>query len=106
MARGSKPGERRGGREAGTPNKITTSIKEAVLETFLNLGGVSHMTSWAKETPTDFYRIAAKLIPQQISADVKHIHDVSDIPDSELANIAAGGSTGTPKAKTGQTKVH
>lgn len=26
--RGSKPGERRGGRKAGTPNKATASIKE------------------------------------------------------------------------------
>lgn len=27
--RGSKPGERRGGRKAGTPNKATASIREA-----------------------------------------------------------------------------
>lgn len=27
--RGSKPGERRGGRQKGTPNKATASIKEA-----------------------------------------------------------------------------
>jgi len=29
MAGGSKPGERRGGRQAGTPNKATVEIKEA-----------------------------------------------------------------------------
>src|SRR5688572_25334426 len=28
MARGSKPGERRGGREKGTPNKATQDIKD------------------------------------------------------------------------------
>lgn len=28
MPRGSKPGERRGGRVAGTPNKATASLKE------------------------------------------------------------------------------
>src|SRR5689334_9428245 len=28
MARGSKPGERRGGRQAGTPNKLTQEISE------------------------------------------------------------------------------
>lgn len=27
MPRGSKPGERRGGRQAGTPNKITADVK-------------------------------------------------------------------------------
>lgn len=30
--RGSKPGERRGGREKGTPNKATASIKDAARE--------------------------------------------------------------------------
>lgn len=29
MPRGSKPGERRGGRKAGTPNKATAEAKEA-----------------------------------------------------------------------------
>lgn len=30
--RGSKPGERRGGRQKGTPNKATASIKDAARE--------------------------------------------------------------------------
>lgn len=29
-ARGSKPGERRGGRKAGTPNKVTADVRAAV----------------------------------------------------------------------------
>jgi hypothetical protein len=29
MPRGAKPGERRGGRQAGTPNKITADIRAA-----------------------------------------------------------------------------
>lgn len=32
MPRGSKPGERRGGREAGTPNRITLTIAEKLQE--------------------------------------------------------------------------
>jgi hypothetical protein len=32
VSRGSKPGERRGGRQAGTPNKATSEIKEAARE--------------------------------------------------------------------------
>ena len=31
-ARGSKPGERRGGRKAGTPNKCTSDLKELARE--------------------------------------------------------------------------
>lgn len=32
MPRGSKPGERRGGRQKGTPNKATADIREAAQE--------------------------------------------------------------------------
>jgi hypothetical protein len=34
MPRGSKPGERRGGRKKGTPNKVTSAQREAFLVTF------------------------------------------------------------------------
>lgn len=47
MARGSKPGERRGGREKGTPNKATREIKEIArqygpdaIEALAKLGGL------------------------------------------------------------------
>lgn len=47
MARGSKPGERRGGRQAGTPNKATLEIKDiaraygpAALELAATLAGL------------------------------------------------------------------
>jgi len=64
------------------------------------------MTSWAQENPSDFYRIAAKLIPQQISADVKHIHDVSDLSDSELTSIATGRSQGAATKAESPDQVH
>ena len=76
MAGKPKGSPKTGGRKKGTPNKLTLSVKEAVLETFQNLGGIDHMTEWAQENPTDFYRIAAKLIPQQINADVTQTHKV------------------------------
>src|SRR4051812_40778050 len=61
---GRKPGSRKtGGRQHGTPNKITLTLKQAVLETFEKLGGAKHMTGWAEKFPSDFYRIAARLIP-------------------------------------------
>lgn len=98
-------GKRNGaGRKPGVPNKITLSVKEAVLETFQNLGGVKHMTKWAKDNPSDFYRIAAKLIPQQIEADVTQTHKVvsaeplnSDEWEQRYgSNMEATG--GTPKS--------
>lgn len=87
-----KGGPKTGGRQKGTPNKYTLSMKDAVLETFAQLGEVKHMVAWATENPSDFYRIAAKLIPTQIEADVKHTKENADgLADAMLADIATGG---------------
>jgi hypothetical protein len=61
------------GRQAGTPNKLTATFKEAVLMAFDNIGGVDHFTEWAKAHPTEFYKIAARLIPaeMQVQAEVQ-----------------------------------
>lgn len=63
-----------GGRVAGTPNKLTKTVRETVLAVFNDLQekpGV-RLLDWAQDEPTEFYRIAAKLIPTDIKADVKH----------------------------------
>jgi hypothetical protein len=36
---GSKPGERRGGRQKGTPNKVTRTLQEAILQALDEAGG-------------------------------------------------------------------
>jgi hypothetical protein len=66
--KGSKPGERRGGRKAGTPNKVTKSAREAFQHAFDTIGGPKRLASWAKVNPTEFYKLFARLIPQ----DVQH----------------------------------
>jgi len=55
--------QKTGGRKRGTPNRVTLSVKQAVLDTFSALGGAKHMTKWARKNPSEFYRIAAKLVP-------------------------------------------
>jgi hypothetical protein len=61
-----------GGRVAGSTNKLTKTVKEKVLEVFNELqeDPTANMLSWAKEEPTEFYKIAAKLIPADINAKV------------------------------------
>lgn len=66
MAKGKKTG----GRVKGTPNKVHSSVKNAVIETFNNLGGVEHMTDWAKLNPNEYYKLAARLIPTEIQAEL------------------------------------
>ena len=61
------------GKPKGTQNKITRTVKETVLAVFNSLQAdpKANLESWAKEAPTEFYRIAAKLIPTDIRGEVK-----------------------------------
>lgn len=62
MAHGIKSG----GRQKGTPNKITRVFREAVQTVYARIGGDKAFATWAQENPTEFYRIAARLIPQEL----------------------------------------
>ena len=70
MPRGSKPGERRGGRKPGTPNKITKGVREALTVAFDRVGGVAALVRWGKENPTEFYKLWGKLLPQQVKQEL------------------------------------
>lgn len=61
-------GHKTGGRQPGTPNKITAAFKDAVRCVYSDIGGDTAFAEWARENPTDFYRIAARLIPTEIAA--------------------------------------
>jgi hypothetical protein len=63
---GSKPGERRGGRKKGTPNKITTDVKDAVLSAFNAAGGKQYLLSVAKADPRTFCTLLGKIIPATV----------------------------------------
>jgi hypothetical protein len=63
--KGSAPGERRGGRKKGTPNKSTASVKAALLECFEGWGGVASLLKWAKKNPTEFVKAWVKMLPAE-----------------------------------------
>ncbi|MCK9385881.1 MAG: hypothetical protein M0Q15_14810 [Nevskia sp.] len=64
------------GRKAGTPNRITTTFKEAVLNVFEKGGGEAWLLEWAKANPTDYFRVAARLIPQEASVNTNSDLDI------------------------------
>ena len=70
---GSKPGERRGGRKAGTPNKLTRSIKEAIEVAFDQVGGAKYLARMAEEQPTAFLTLLGKAMPTQIDANLNAV---------------------------------
>lgn len=69
-----------GGRPVGSTNHLTKTVKETVLAVFNSLQGDKkhNLTAFAKKYPRDFYNIAAKLIPQEVSGNVGLI--LSDDP--------------------------
>lgn len=50
-------GRKTGGRQKGTPNKFSRTIKENLLAVFDQIGGTENMAKWAKENPGEFYRL-------------------------------------------------
>lgn len=67
--KGSKPGERRGGRQRGTPNKIARPLKEMILTALSNVGGVKYLEDQANANPTAFMTLVGKVLPMTIAGD-------------------------------------
>lgn len=65
--RGSKPGEHRGGRKAGTPNKINKQLKDMILEALHGAGGVSYLQEQARENPGPFLALVGKVLPMTVA---------------------------------------
>lgn len=100
---GRKPGTpKTGGRAPGTPNKTTALMKNAMMAVYEQLqtdagGDHSHFKSWAADNPTEFYKLASKLLPIQAEhsgpdgAPIEHALDVSKLSTATLREIADAG---------------
>lgn len=70
--------------------KLNRTVKETVLAVFNELQSDPKvkLSAWAKREPTEFYRIAAKLIPTDVSARVtivgKDLADEKYTADGDL----------------------
>ena len=64
-------GRKTGGRKKGSINRITRSIKEVITDAFheMQLKPGVNMLEWGERNPTEFYRLASKLIPLQLAND-------------------------------------
>lgn len=68
------------GRPKGTQNKLTKTVRETVLSVFNDLqeDPKANLEEWAKKETTEFYRIAAKLIPTEFTGTVRTIIKVTE----------------------------
>jgi hypothetical protein len=68
------------GRVAGTPNKLTASVKEAFSIAFEKIGGAEALAEWATRNKTEFYKLASKLIPTDVNMAVKEVPEARVYP--------------------------
>jgi len=67
-----KPRKKTGGRQKGTANKITTSLKEAILEAAKRAGDgdmVSYLSVQARVNPGPFMSLLGKVLPMQVTGE-------------------------------------
>ncbi len=85
-----------GGRQVGTPNKLTAAFKEAVAIVYNTLGGHEAFAEWAKLNQGEFYKICARLIPGEMRAES---------PDDRITVIIAREQAHTLDAPTLPVKL-
>ncbi len=87
---GLKPKNRRGpakagpGRPPGLQNKVSLSVKAALIAAFEQRGGVASLVAWAEKDPGAFYQLWGRLAPREIVADVS----VTLSPEERLRRVA------------------
>jgi len=58
------------GRRKGSKNKTTVLLKEAIEESFANVGGAEYLTQMAQLEPKAYLTLLAKILPAKIEADI------------------------------------
>jgi hypothetical protein len=76
-----------GGRQPGTPNRLTGAFKEAVQIVYNGLGGHEAFLEWARENPTEYYKIASRLIPGELRQDEDRKVEVIILPASTTVPV-------------------
>jgi hypothetical protein len=77
-----------GGRQKGTPNKITKTIREAILESFENLGGSEYLERMARIEPVAYMTLLGKVLPTQLTG----LEDEPLLPDGFTVKVVGSGS--------------
>jgi hypothetical protein len=64
MAKGRKTG---GGSRAGVPNRLTSAVKDMILEALNQAGGVDYFVAQATLNPSAFMTLVGKVLPLQVA---------------------------------------
>ena len=58
-------GKKTGGRQKGTPNKLTASVKDSILAAFDEVGGPAYLVKQAEDHPVAFLSLLGRVLPIQ-----------------------------------------
>jgi hypothetical protein len=64
-----KDGTKTGGRRKGTPNKLTSQVKDMILQALSDAGGVEYLKEQATKSPAAFLSLVGKVLPLQITGE-------------------------------------
>lgn len=68
-------GKKTGGRQAGTPNKVSAAAKDVIAQAADEIGGLARLVEWLKADPKNeaayWTTIYPKLLPLTVNAAVK-----------------------------------
>lgn len=66
----SRRGNAGKGRQKGSKNKLTATVKEAIEQAFKDVGGAAYLARMAEEQPTAFMSLLGKIMPTQVDANI------------------------------------
>lgn len=79
-----------GGRQKGTPNKLTGDVKAAIAAAFDEVGGKDYLVKLAVSDPRTFCTLVGKIVPMEVGGD-------EDNPLRQIIQVV----TGVPRAAKG-----
>ncbi len=59
-------GQKFGGRKKGTPNKLTQSLKDMILQSLAEAGGVTYLLEQSKSNPNAYLSLVGRVLPLQV----------------------------------------
>lgn len=60
-------GQKTGGRVKGTPNKVTATLKDMILQALDKQGGAEYLYRQADQNPAAFMTLVGKVLPMQVT---------------------------------------
>lgn len=78
------------GRAKGTPNKLTSSIRDAIFVSFERLGGAAYLEEVARRDPRTYCALLGKVLPRNPAAADNAPGNVAMLSDAEIRQRVAG----------------